>query len=75
MGTPSPDEVVCGNADDISTLLAAASAEGVETEPQLAKLRQFGCDRAQGFLFKPAVSSHEFATLAGAGRAPNGSPQ
>lgn len=25
MGTPSPDEVVCGNADDIGTLLAAGS--------------------------------------------------
>ncbi len=30
-------------------------AEGVETEQQLELLRDLGCDRAQGFLFSPAV--------------------
>jgi diguanylate cyclase (GGDEF)-like protein len=38
-------------------------AEGVENAEQLATLRQFGCDRAQGFLFSPAVSSADFANL------------
>ncbi len=35
-------------------------AEGVETTEQLARLRHLGCDRAQGFLFSPAVSSADF---------------
>ena len=30
-------------------------AEGVETEQQLELLKDLGCDRAQGFLFSPAV--------------------
>jgi diguanylate cyclase (GGDEF)-like protein len=35
-------------------------AEGVETPLQLAQLRRFDCDRAQGFLFAPAVSADDF---------------
>jgi diguanylate cyclase (GGDEF)-like protein/PAS domain S-box-containing protein len=38
-------------------------AEGVETAEQLAVLRQLGCDRAQGFLFSPPVSSADFVNL------------
>jgi EAL domain-containing protein (putative c-di-GMP-specific phosphodiesterase class I) len=30
-------------------------AEGIETEDQLAQLRQFGCARGQGYLFSKAV--------------------
>lgn len=35
-------------------------AEGVETPEQLAFLRREGCDLYQGWLYSPAVSSHEF---------------
>jgi EAL domain-containing protein (putative c-di-GMP-specific phosphodiesterase class I) len=34
-------------------------AEGVETEAQLAFLREQGCDSFQGFLVSPAVSAAE----------------
>ena len=35
------------------------TAEGVETAEQLAYLREQGCDRAQGWLFSPAVTAAE----------------
>ncbi len=38
-------------------------AEGVETEAQLAVLRQLGCDCYQGYLFSPALPITEFTGL------------
>jgi EAL domain-containing protein (putative c-di-GMP-specific phosphodiesterase class I) len=38
-------------------------AEGVETEDQLAVLREMGCDACQGFLFSPAVRAAAFEKL------------
>jgi EAL domain-containing protein (putative c-di-GMP-specific phosphodiesterase class I) len=54
-------------------------AEGVETETQLAALRSFNCDLAQGFLFSPSVSATDFCRLVGseplrAGDAPHRPP-
>ena len=37
-------------------------AEGVESEEQLAILRQEGCDEVQGFLMSPAVPADQFTT-------------
>ena len=34
-------------------------AEGVETEGELAKMREYGCDAVQGFLFSRAVPADE----------------
>ena len=38
----------------------AVVAEGVESEAQLAALRRFGCDRVQGFLLSPPLTTSEF---------------
>lgn len=38
-------------------------AEGVETEGQLARLREEGCDEVQGYLFSRPVCAAEFETL------------
>ena len=42
------------------------TAEGVETAEQLAYLREQGCDRAQGWLFSPAVAVAELPRVFGA---------
>ncbi len=38
-------------------------AEGVETEQQLAYLREYGCDMAQGYLVSPPLPEAEFESL------------
>jgi EAL domain-containing protein (putative c-di-GMP-specific phosphodiesterase class I) len=38
-------------------------AEGVETEDQLAVLRQLGCKHAQGYLFSPPQPADAFAAF------------
>jgi len=42
------------------------TAEGVETHEQLTYLREQGCDRAQGWLFSPAVTAAELPKVFGA---------
>jgi diguanylate cyclase (GGDEF)-like protein len=63
------------NADDraiITAIVAMARslglkvvAEGVETERQLAFLRELGCDEIQGFYFSRPVPAPEFVELLG----------
>ena len=38
-------------------------AEGVEDEPTLAKLRELGCDAAQGYLFTVPVDAGEISRM------------
>ena len=42
---------------------AVVVAEGVETEEQLARAIGWECDRAQGFLFAPALPASEVEPL------------
>ena len=34
-------------------------AEGIEVKEQVEMLKQFGCDRAQGYLFSPPLESSQ----------------
>ena len=46
-----------------SSLGMTMTAEGVETEDQLARLREEGCDEVQGYLFSPPVPAVEIPAL------------
>jgi EAL domain-containing protein (putative c-di-GMP-specific phosphodiesterase class I) len=52
LGGPPSDEVLVRAVVDLARSLALRSVgEGVETTAQLERLRSFGCDAAQGYLF------------------------
>ena len=42
-------------------------AEGIETELQLKRLRELGCELGQGFLFSPAVEASQVESLLATG--------
>jgi diguanylate cyclase (GGDEF)-like protein/PAS domain S-box-containing protein len=64
------DAAITANVVSLAHALGlVAMAEGIESETQLASLRELGCDLAQGFLFARAVSPDDLALLL-AGAAP-----
>ncbi len=48
---PEDDRIVAAVVDLAANLGLRSIAEGVETPGQLARLRELGCDQAQGYLF------------------------
>jgi len=60
------DAAITANVVSLAHALGlVAMAEGIESEAQLASLRELGCDLAQGFLFARAVPPAELAELLG----------
>jgi diguanylate cyclase (GGDEF)-like protein/PAS domain S-box-containing protein len=60
------DAAITANVVSLAHALGlVAMAEGIESESQLASLRELGCDLAQGFLFARAVPPAEIATMLG----------
>lgn len=52
LGTDEEDDRIVAAVVDLATNLGLRSiAEGVETDNQLVRLRELGCDQAQGYLF------------------------
>ncbi len=60
LGTDAGDERIVGAVIDLVHNLGLRSiAEGVETTKQLDRLRELGCDQAQGYLFAPPAPAEE----------------
>jgi EAL domain-containing protein (putative c-di-GMP-specific phosphodiesterase class I) len=64
LGRNDSDTAIVGSVIGLAHSLGlTAVAEGVETREQLEKLRSFGCDLAQGFLWSRPVPAEEAADL------------
>lgn len=63
LGTDHEDEPIVRAVVDLAANLGLRSiAEGVETKDQLDRLRQLGCDQAQGYLFAPPLPPSDVPT-------------
>jgi diguanylate cyclase (GGDEF)-like protein len=68
LGSDPSDATLVGAVVELGHALGlSVIAEGVETDAQLAQLKELGCDTAQGFLFSPAVPKEEADALLLAG--------
>jgi diguanylate cyclase (GGDEF)-like protein len=57
LGTDREDEGIVSAVVSLAANLGLRSiAEGVETQDQLDRLRELGCDQAQGFIFAPPLA-------------------
>jgi diguanylate cyclase (GGDEF)-like protein/PAS domain S-box-containing protein len=56
------DRIVAAVVDLAANLGLRSIAEGVETDQQLVRLRELGCDQAQGFLFARPMPPHDVPT-------------
>jgi EAL domain-containing protein (putative c-di-GMP-specific phosphodiesterase class I) len=56
------DRIVAAVIDLAANLGLRSIAEGVETEVQSARLREFGCDHAQGYLYARPLSAEAVPT-------------
>jgi diguanylate cyclase (GGDEF)-like protein/PAS domain S-box-containing protein len=60
LGANHEDERIVAAVVDLAANLGLRSiAEGVETDDQLARLRELGCDQAQGYLFARPLRSND----------------
>jgi diguanylate cyclase (GGDEF)-like protein len=57
---PAQDSLVHGIIELGHTLNVAVIAEGIESEPQVAALRSFGCDLGQGYLYSRPIAAPQF---------------
>ncbi|MBK4732139.1 EAL domain-containing protein [Oxynema sp. CENA135] len=60
---PAQKAIVAATIALADALNIKVVAEGVETEAQRESLQSLGCDRMQGYLFKPPVSAEAIAPL------------
>jgi diguanylate cyclase (GGDEF)-like protein len=68
LGNGSGDDAILGAVVELGHALGLnVVAEGVETDVQLAELRDLGCDGAQGYLFGRPVTEDEAGALLRAG--------
>jgi len=63
LGTDQEDERIVAAVVDLAANLGLRSiAEGIETQHQLDRLRELGCDHAQGYLFSRPVPAGDIPT-------------
>ena len=63
------DAAITANVVSLAHALGlVAIAEGIETDGQLASMRELGCDLAQGYLFARPASADDVGRTLAAGR-------